>query len=140
MTVAVLHRIPFHVKRLAARAVPGAAAGGPDLLDRRAAARARLAGAAGDRELVLHLAAGAVRLAIVSERRALPFDAHAERGADAADEARELCLVEAPSLSARVDPCAPERLVGIDVPDAGERPLVEDRCLHRRLALREPVA
>ena len=43
---------------LARRAVPRAAAGDADLLDRRAAAVARLAGAAVDLELVLHLARG----------------------------------------------------------------------------------
>ena len=32
----------------------------------------------------------------------------------------------------RMDLRPPERLVGVDVPDAGDRPLVEDRRLHRR--------
>ena len=31
----------------------------------------------------------------------------------------------------------PERLVGVDVPDAGDRPLIEDRRLHRRPPARQ---
>ena len=35
---------------------------------------------------------------------------------------------------------APERLVDVDVPEAGERALVEERGLDRRATLREPLA
>jgi len=35
---------------------------------------------------------------------------------------------------------APERLVGVDVPHAGERPLVEENAFHRATTLAEPPA
>ena len=38
-----------------------------------------------------------------------------------------------------MDPCAPERLVGIDVPDAGDGALVEQSSLDRRAAMRETL-
>src|SRR3954467_12146685 len=37
-----------------------------------------------------------------------------------------------------MDTRAPERLVDVDVPEAGERPLVEESRLDRRLSIREP--
>jgi hypothetical protein len=39
--------------------------------------------------------------------------------------------------SQRVDSRTPQRLVGVDVPDARDRALVEQRRLHRRAAMRE---
>ena len=39
-----------------------------------------------------------------------------------------------------MDARAPERLVDVDVPQAGERALVEQRGLDRRAPLREPLA
>ena len=38
-----------------------------------------------------------------------------------------------------MDPRAPERLVGVDVPDAGDRALVEERRLDRRAPAGERV-
>ena len=38
-----------------------------------------------------------------------------------------------------MDPRPPERLVGVDVPHAGDRALVEDRRLHGRAAPGEPL-
>src|SRR5713101_7611807 len=37
-----------------------------------------------------------------------------------------------------MEPCMPERLVGVDVSESGDRTLVEDRRLDRRNALRQP--
>ncbi len=54
-------------------------------------------------------------------------------------ERAHLGRLEAPRLPERVDAGTPERLVGIDVPDAGERSLVEDRRLDRSLPGREPL-
>ena len=45
--------------------------------------------------------------------------------------------LEAPRLAERVDPRPPERLVGVDVPDPGDRPLVEDRRLDGAVRPRE---
>ena len=68
----------------------------------------------------------------------MPLDAALERPPDAAVECRRLALVEAPSLAQRVHARIPERLIGVDVPDAGECALVEDRRLHRGAAVLEP--
>jgi hypothetical protein len=40
----------------------------------------------------------------------------------------------------RVDPRPPERLVGVDVPHAGERPLVKENAFHRATTPAEPFA
>ena len=52
-------------------------------------------------------------------------------------ECRSFPLVEAPSLAQRMHARVPERLVGVDVPHAGERALVEDRRLDRGAAVCE---
>jgi len=59
----------------------------------------------------------------------LARDAELERAADRPVEARHLGAVELTRGSERVDARAPERLVRIDVPDAGDRTLVEKRRL-----------
>ena len=79
----------------------------------------------------------AVRQAVVAKRRALPRDAVLERGADRVVQPPELVAVDALGRAERMDPRAPERLVDVDVPEAGERPLVEERGLDRRAALRD---
>jgi hypothetical protein len=38
-----------------------------------------------------------------------------------------------------MDPCPPERLVGVDVPEARGRALIEERSLDRRAAAGEPA-
>ena len=51
-------------------------------------------------------------------------------------EPPHLVGVEALAAGAqRVDPRAPERLVGVDVPEPRDRALVEDRGLDRRAAV-----
>ena len=50
----------------------------------------------------------------------------------------QLVGVELAGGPQRVDARAPERLVDVDVPEAGERALVEQRGLDRRFAVREP--
>src|SRR5207248_6716622 len=109
-------------ERLTAWAVRRAAAAGADLLDRRAAAEARLAFAPVDLELVLHRARRAVRGGVVADGGALPREPGLERPPDRAMEPPDLVVAELPSRPQRVDAGSPERLVGIDVPHAGERP------------------
>ena len=59
-------------------------------------------------------------------------------------ERRELRGVQLPCRAERVQARPPERLVGVDVPDAGEPPLIEQRRLERSPAtverLGEPPA
>ena len=55
-------------------------------------------------------------------------------------QAPQLVAVDALRRAQRVDARAPQRLVDVDVPEAGERALVEERGLDRRAPLREPLA
>src|SRR6185312_12830949 len=113
-----------------------AAAAGAGLLDRCAAAVAGLAGAAVDAELVLHPPAG---VRPVAEIGPLAPDAEAERPPDALAEAPDLVGGEVAGRPQRMDPRMPERLVGVDVPEPGDGPLVEDRGLDRRLPAGESL-
>ena len=63
-----------------------------------------------------------------------------ERGADALVQPAQLVAVEALRRAQRMDARAPERLVDVDVPEAGERALVEERGLDRRAPLGEALA
>src|SRR5581483_7166587 len=123
---------------LAGRAVPRAAAGDTRLVDRRAAALAGLAGAAVHLELVLHRSALAVRQRVVAQRRAPARDSTLERCANRPMERLHLVELERSRRCQRMDARPPQRLVGVDVPDAGDRALVEDRSLHRRFPAGEP--
>src|SRR5829696_8538894 len=51
----------------------------------------------------------------------------------------KLVLREVARGRERVDPRAPQRLVGVDVPDPGDGALVEDRGLDGRASCREPL-
>jgi hypothetical protein len=53
-------------------------------------------------------------------------------------ERADLVGIEAVRGPERVEAGAPERLVDVDVPEAGESALVEERRLERRAAVREP--
>src|SRR5262245_45385585 len=114
------------------RAEPRAAPARADLLDRVAAALTWLALPSVDLELVLHPARAAVRRAVVAKRRALALDAGPERGSNAAVKRPQLVLAQLAGRSQRVHPRTPERLIGVDVPDARQPALVEDHGLHRR--------
>src|ERR1051326_9082163 len=56
---------------------------------------------------------------------------------DPAAQCAHLVRLELARGPQRVDAGAPERLVHVDVPESGEGPLVEQRSLHRRLAVRQ---
>jgi len=55
-------------------------------------------------------------------------------------ERADLGLVELIRRPTRVDSRPPERLIGVDVPHAGERPLVEENTLHRSTRPGKPLA
>src|SRR3954470_13532078 len=125
------------LERLAAGAEPRPAPADARLRDRRPAAVARLPAAAVHLELVLHRPAIAVRQAVVAERRPLARDADLERLPDRRVQPAKLVPVDRLSRPERVDPRTPERLVDVDVPHAGKRPLVEEGRLDRRTPPRE---
>ena len=85
-----------------------------------------------DVELLLHPAGRAVRRDVLAQRRALERDALPERRPDRAVQPRELLRVELACRAAWMHAGAPERLVGVDVPDPGDAPLVEQERLDRR--------
>ena len=114
---------------LAVRAEPRAAAGDDDPLDRTPATVARLAEPAVDVELVLHRAPVPVRRDVVAKRRPLPLDPLPQNRSQRAVQPRQLGPVELSRGAERMELCAPERLVGVDVPDARDAPLVEEEGL-----------
>ena len=123
---------------LAVAADVGAAAGGDELRDGPAAARARLSLAQVDQELVLHRAALAVRVAVVVDRRALVREPRLERLDDARVQALEVGAAQPAGRLQRMDAGAEQRLVRVDVPDAGDPALVEQERLHGRACGRAP--
>jgi hypothetical protein len=55
-------------------------------------------------------------------------------------ERADLGLPEVIRRPTRVDPGPPERLIGVDVPHAGERSLVEENTLHGSTTPGKPLA
>ena len=92
--------------------------------------------AVGD-EALLRRAVAAVGRAEVADRGALRLDAGLERRDDGRVEAGDAGAREAPGGRRGMDPRREQRLVGVDVADAGDDALVEERGLDRRLAARE---
>ena len=118
--------------RLAGLADVGPAPGDDHLHDRRPARPARLALAPVDEELVLEGSAHAVDVAEVVDRRPARVDAGLQRRDRRLAQALVLLGRELPGGAQRVDAGAEQRLVGVDVPDAGDAPLVEQERLDRR--------
>src|SRR5688500_9599954 len=110
---------------LAARAVPRPAAADARLRDRGAAARARLAVTAVHAELLLHRAGRPVRLRIGAERGPLTLDPRGERRANRPRQPADLFLRDLVGGSQRAHASAPQGLVGVDVPEPGHDPLIE---------------
>src|SRR5215211_6719233 len=77
----------------------------------------------------MHAAVCAVWRDVVAKRRALQLHTAPEGCAHRAMQARELACPQLARRRARMDPGAPERLVGVDVPDPGDSALVEKECL-----------
>ena len=104
--------------------------------DRPAAARARLAGAPVDVQALLHLAVALGRRVVVDRapRRSMA-SARTPRIASTGGPRRPGGASRRDAQ--RVQPRAPERLVGVDVADAGEEGLVHEQRLEA--ALRRPA-
>ena len=110
-----------YLRRLAGGAeggAPGVDDGAPEL---GAAAQAGLAGAAVGAELELVAAGLAVGGAVVAQRGAAVGDALLEDDAQLGEQ--PVGLLAGDRAAARVDAGAPQRLVGVDVADARDRPL-----------------
>src|SRR3990172_9831726 len=121
---------------LTLRTEVGAAAADLDALDGRAAGVAGLAGAAEDLDVHLHAALFAARVLVVAERGAAALDAEEEDAAHSGVQRLDLGQGEAGAEAARVDAGLETGLVGVDVADAGDAPLVEDYGLYRPLSPR----
>src|ERR1043165_4421451 len=119
---------------LAGGAVPRAAAACADLLDRGSATLARLAFAAVDPEFLLHPPPGSVRRAGGAVRGSLPRDPSGQGRPDRTMERRDLGCAQLTCGAQRMETGPPEGLVGVDVPDASEAPLVQKRRLEGRAA------
>jgi hypothetical protein len=87
--------------------------------------------AAVDAKAVLHAPPSTVRGGIVAQAGALPLDAGFQDVLDRAGEARELTFFKRPCRTKWVELRAPERLVDVDVPEARDRSLIEERSLDR---------
>lgn len=115
----------------------GASAADNDLPDGRAADGARLAGAAVDPVLDLEVAAHAFGVDVIGHGTTAQLDGAAEDFDQSFAEAGELFAGDAGGLSARADSGAEEGLVGVDVADAVEQGLIEQRGLDGGLAAAE---
>src|SRR5437588_8499665 len=118
--------------RLAALADVRSPPADDDLANRAPASRAGLAGPGVDQEPVLEGATGAVQMPKIVDRRALGVDPGGECLLDGVPQARPLCPGQPARRPQRMDPGAAQSLVGIDVPDPCDPPLVEHERLHRR--------
>src|SRR4051794_28707902 len=127
----------FH---LAARAEIGRAAADGDADDRPAAAQALLALPRVDEELVLHRALLAAGVAVVVDRGAAGVDPGLQRRDDPLAQRLQVLRLHRAGGRERVQLSAEERLVGVDVADAGDAGLVEEEGLQRRLPPRRHLS
>src|SRR6266542_1221374 len=125
-------RRPHARRSLAAWAVERASRADDRSADRPPAARTRLAGPVVDRELALHAALAAAAIAIRAERRAVQPDRLPQHPAQRLMQPRDLVGAERSGEPQWMDPGAPERLGGVDVPDPGDAPLIQEQRLDRR--------
>ena len=89
---------------------------------------------------MLHASRVSVRGPVVTQRCPLSRDSRFECTPNAPMERADLGLLEVIRRPTRIDPRPPERLIGIDVPHAGKRPLVEENTLHRSTTPGKPLA
>ena len=113
---------------LAPRAEMGRPRADDDPLDRPPAARARLAGALVDLQALLHRAI-AVGRRVVVDRAAATLDRLGQDGPDRVVQPSLVGRPERPGGPQRMEPRGPQRLVGVDVADAGQERLVEQQRL-----------
>jgi hypothetical protein len=83
----------------------------------------------------LHAAAAPVGRLVVPKRGALPRNARPQRRLDRACQLLDIRGGERVRRTNWMDTRTPQRFVRIDVPHAGERPLIEQRRLDRRTSL-----
>jgi hypothetical protein len=104
--------------------------------DGSAAPVARFAGPLVDLEVLLHRAV-AFRRGVIVDGTAAPFDRLGQHVAQADVKPADVVGSEGVSVAQRVQSGAPQRLVGIDVPHAGEEVLVHQQRLEAATAARE---
>ena len=124
---------------LAPRAEVGCPLRDHDAPDRPTAARAGLARALVRLQAFLH-AAVSVGSRVVVDRGAAPGDGLGEHGPDLPVEARLVRRPQRRDGAQRVEPRPPERLVGVDVADPGDEPLVQQERLEAPTASAQPGA
>ena len=105
--------------------------------DRATAARTRLAGPLVDLQVLLHRAV-AVGRRVVVDRAAAALDRLAQDRPDIAVQPALVGRPQRPDGPQRMEPRRPQRLVRVDVADAGEERLVEQQRLEPALALAQP--
>ena len=110
-----------------------------DPLDGAPAARTRLAGSLVDLQVLLHRAV-AVGRRVVVDRAAAPLDRLGQDRADRLEQAALVGRAERADGPQRMEPGRPQRLVGVDVADAGDERLVEQQWLEPALAAAQPAA
>jgi hypothetical protein len=96
--------------------------------------------AAVDAEAVLHATAATIRSRVVAETRALPLHAGSESVLDRPGQPCELAFSKRPRRAKRMQLRAPQRFVDVDVPEPGDRSLIEERSLDRRAAAFESLS
>ena len=124
----------FAQLHLAAGAEVGGAAADDDADDLTAAGRAGLALAGVDEELVLHRPLLAAAVAVVVDRGAAVVDPGLQGGDDGVAQRLQVLGLHRAGGRERVQAGPVERLVGVDVADAGDPGLVEQERLQRRRA------
>jgi len=115
----------------------GAAAGEGDAADGCCAGEAGLSGAPVDAVFQLEEAARAVGIDVIGDGGASELDGVAENIDKRGAQAGQLGSGEAGGLAGGADGGAEERLVGVDVADAVQERLIEQRGLDRRAARME---
>ena len=88
---------------------------------------------------MLHAPRVSVGRPVVTQRRALSRDSRLECAANAPMKRAYLGLLKLIRRSPWIDPRPPERLIGVDVPHAGEHPLVEKNAFHRATTPGQPL-
>src|SRR5690349_16603954 len=109
-----------------------AALSNDDLLDWCAAARAGLALAVVDIEMFLVGAWLTVAVAIIAQGAATVLKPLKQRQANAGVQPCDLAIVQAIAGAQRVQLSIPERLIGVDIANAGDDFLVEQQRLEAR--------
>lgn len=114
---------------LALRAKVGTAPGDDDAADFCAAAKARLAGALIDAMARLKFSAIPFRVHVIGNRRTFHANRFVQNQADFFVQARDFIRREIGAEALRMNPRAPQGLIGVDIAHATERALIEQERL-----------